>query len=431
MATSRITHNSDVSYTLPDGVDDLVLTGTDPIDGTGNSLDNQIFGNNANNIIDGLDGNDTLYGGDGNDIVIGGNEDDQIDGGAGDDSLWGEAGDDSLNGDVGDDVLLGGDGFDNLFGGDGIDILDGGAGSDTMIGGAGDDLYQVDDFADIVIEQGATVEVAQRVSVDEFGSQANADSYGSVFSADGSKVLFHSWASNLITEDNNDVADVFIKDIATGEITRVSTNGADQEVNGESYAVAFSADGTKVLFTSNASNLVANDTNGKLDVFIKDLKTGEVTLVSTDGLIEGFNGDSEAVAISADGTKVLFNSDANNIVAGDTNNSTDAFIKDLSTGEIIRVSTDSGEKEARSGGFAVGLSADGTKVLFESSSADLVANDLNAKTDVFVKNIATSEVVRVSTNIDETEANGASEAYSISNDGTKVLFGSEASNLVV
>jgi Ca2+-binding RTX toxin-like protein len=58
--------------------------------------------------------------------------------------------------------LLGGDGFDNLVGGDGNDILDGGAGGDTMIGGAGDDLYEVDDFSDIVIEQGATVEVAQR-----------------------------------------------------------------------------------------------------------------------------------------------------------------------------------------------------------------------------------------------------------------------------
>ena len=68
MATSRITQNSDVSYTLPDGIDDLVLTGTDPIDGTGNSLDNQIFGNNANNIIQGLEGNDTLYGIDGDDI---------------------------------------------------------------------------------------------------------------------------------------------------------------------------------------------------------------------------------------------------------------------------------------------------------------------------------------------------------------------------
>ena len=430
MATSKITHTSDVSYTLPNGIDDLILTGTADIDGTGNTLNNQIFGNNANNIIQGLEGNDTLYGLEGRDIVIGGAGDDQVDGGAGDDAVWGEAGDDSLSGGSGNDDIQGGDGFDNLVGGDGSDVLDGGVGGDTMMGGAGDDLYQVDDFSDIVIEQGATVEVAQRVSVDSAGQQANAQSYGSVFSADGTKVLFHSWASNLVASDGNDVADVFVKDLATGEVTRVSTNESGEEANDESYAVAFSADGTKVLFSSKATTLVDNDNNAKQDVFIKDLLTGKVTLVSTNSSSEGFNADSDAVAISVDGTKVLFNSAANNIVAGDTNNSTDAFIKDLETGEIIRVTTDSGDKEARSGGFAVGMSADGTKVLFDSLSADLIANDTNGVRDSFVKNTITDEVIRVTSSKDGTESNGNSEGYAISADGTKVLFDSSADNLV-
>ncbi|HNL35748.1 MAG TPA: tandem-95 repeat protein, partial [Agitococcus sp.] len=117
MAISRTTHTSDVSYTLPEGVDDLILTGTDNIEGTGNILDNQITGNVGDNILQGLEGNDTLLGMDGA------------------------------------DVLLGGIGADNLDGGNGNDVLNGGTGGDTMIGGAGDDVYVVDDFADIVVEE--------------------------------------------------------------------------------------------------------------------------------------------------------------------------------------------------------------------------------------------------------------------------------------
>ena len=268
-----------------------------------------------------------------------------------------------------------------------------------------------------------------RISENSDGVEANAQSYGSVFSADGTKVLFHSWASNLVTEDNNDVADVFIKDLATGEVTRVSTNQSGEEGNSDSTAVAFPADGTKILFTSRASNLVNNDLNGKQDVFIKDLKTGEVTLVSGESL-EGFNGDSDAVAISADGTKILFNSSANNIVVDDTNNATDAFIKDLTTGKITRVTSNDNAEEAKLGGFAVGMSADGLTVLFSSSSTNLVANDTNGKIDVFVKDMSTGKVIRANVNQNNEQANQHAEAYEISADGTKVLFDSNADNLV-
>ena len=233
MATSRTTDTSSVSYTLPDGVDDLILTGSDDIYGTGNALDNQITGNVGKNILQGLAGSDTLLGGDGN------------------------------------------------------DTLDGGTGSDTMIGGLGDDAYIVDDYYDSVIEQGATVQSTLRISTDSTNKEANAESYGHAFSADGTKVLLTSIASNLVLGDNNDVADVFIKDLITGEVTRVSTNASGEEGNDESTAVAFSADGTKVLFSSYAANLVDNDVNGNEDVFIKDLTTGKVTLVSTNGLPEG------------------------------------------------------------------------------------------------------------------------------------------------
>ena len=360
MATApRSTVISAISHTLLDAQDDLILTGSDSIDGTGNDLGNQITGNVGENVLDGLKG------------------------------------------------------------------------ADTLIGGQGGDSYIVDDVNDVVIEYADSPQTVVRVSTDRSDQEANGSSIGGVFSADGTQVLFDSNASNLVADDTNDVYDVFVKDIKTGEITRISTDATGKQANGDSFGVVFSADGTKVLFESAASNLVANDTNGKIDVFLKDLKTGEITLVSANGSAEGFNGNSYAVALSADGTKILFNSDANNAVISDTNSVTDAFIKDLTTGEITRVSTDGGNKEVQgSAVLAVGMSADGNKVLLHSASAGLVSGDNNDSYDEFVKDVKTGAVIRVSTNYEDTEANGNSEGYAISADGTQVLFDSDADNLV-
>lgn len=133
------TVNASVSYMLGNEVENLTLTGTLAINGTGNSLANTLIGNSAANLLLGMDGNDLLYGNDGNDI---------LNGGSGNDTAFGGSGDDLIQGDLGNDSLLGEDGADTLVGGSGSDRLDGGLGADIMDGGIDNDSYFVDTFSD-------------------------------------------------------------------------------------------------------------------------------------------------------------------------------------------------------------------------------------------------------------------------------------------
>jgi Ca2+-binding RTX toxin-like protein len=249
------------------------------------------------------------------------------------------------------------------------------------------------------------------------------------FSSDGTKIVFASNATNLVAGDTNGVSDIFIKDLVTGTITRVSTDASGGQATGYSSLPAFSADGTKIAFGSGDSNLVAGDTNGYKDIFVKDLLTGAVTLVSTSSAGVHANNDSYDFSFSADGTKVAFYSPATNLVAGDTNFAADVFVKDLTTGVLTRVSTDVGGVQANGVSYSPVLSPDGTKVAFYGPATNLVPGDTNGFWDLFVKDLNTGAVTRVSTPSDGSQANGSSISPVFSHDGTKIAFLSYATNL--
>jgi Tol biopolymer transport system component len=158
-----------------------------------------------------------------------------------------------------------------------------------------------------------------RVSTAADGTEGNGKSSEPVFSPDGTKVAFWSFASNLVAGDTNNSADVFIKTLATGAIERISNAGGGTQGNGNSWGQAFSPDGTKVAFASDASNLVAGDTNNARDIFVKTLATGAIERVSTDALGAQGYGNSFDPVFSPDGIKVTFWSYAANLVPGDTN----------------------------------------------------------------------------------------------------------------
>jgi Tol biopolymer transport system component len=172
---------------------------------------------------------------------------------------------------------------------------------------------------------------------------------------------------------------------AAASTTRVSVRSDGTEGNGASLSSSISADGRHVAFMSAASNLVARDTNGASDIFVHDRVAKKTTRVSvrSDGT-EG-NGGSAFPSISADGRYVAFASVASNLVAGDTNGSYDVFVHDRSTGKTRRVSVTSGGTEASGGSSSSSISADGRYVAFQSNASNLVAGDTNEKTDVFVR----------------------------------------------
>src|SRR5207247_2620109 len=143
-------------------------------------------------------------------------------------------------------------------------------------------------------------------------------SYRPSVSADGRYVAFESYATNLVPGDSNGVSDVFVRDTLTGMTACVSVNSSGVPGNGDSQRPVLSADGRYVVFMSLASNLVANDTNGTWDIFVRNLQSSSTTRASVDSGGTQGNGSSTFASISADGRFVAFESAATNLVSGDT-----------------------------------------------------------------------------------------------------------------
>ncbi|HUP78871.1 MAG TPA: hypothetical protein VM260_09970, partial [Pirellula sp.] len=285
------------------------------------------------------------------------------------------------------------------------------------------------DAADIFVKN-LTTGTTTRVSTDSNGTQAISHSYEPRISGDGKFVTFMSFASNLVNGDTNGTYDIFVKDLTTGTTTRVNTHSNGTQTDRESFDPSISGDGKFVTFTSNASNLVEDDSNGLRDIFVKDLTTGTTTRVSTNSAGTQANSTSVQASISGDGKFVTFTSNASNLVSGDSNGLQDIFVKDLTTGTTTRVSTDSNGTQADSHSYEPSISSDGKFVTFVSDASNLVSGDFNGFRDIFVKDLTTGTTTRVSMDSNGTQANNYSDQPSISGDGKFITFMSGASNLV-
>jgi TolB protein len=268
------------------------------------------------------------------------------------------------------------------------------------------------------------------VSVSRTGGEGNHASAEPALSGDGRYVAFTSHSTNLLPGDTNNRMDVFVRDLVTGTTRRASLGSDGVQSNLRSHQPAISAHGRYVAFVSEADNLVAGDTNGQPDVFVRDMRTGTTRRVSvrTDGS-QG-NGGGAAPAISADGRYVAFVSDASDLVAGDTNGTSDAFVHDTVTGTTERVSVGPGGRQADGYADAPDISADGRYVSLVSPATSLVPGDTNGLPDVFVRDRVAGTTRRASVGAGGAQADGANVQAAISADGRHVVFVSEADNLV-
>jgi Tol biopolymer transport system component len=240
-------------------------------------------------------------------------------------------------------------------------------------------------MADIFVYDRQT-DTIERVSVDDAGVEGDGTSATPSISADGRYVAFGSESANLVAGDTNGVMDIFVYDRQTDTIERVSVDDAGVEGDLASQAQAISADGRYIALTSRATNLVAGDTNGVNDIFVYDRQTDTIERVSVSSL--GVQGNAEAffqVTISADGRYVGFVSNASNLVAGDTNFSGDTFIYDRNTDTIERASMNNQGVEGDATSIAsVSISSTGRYITFASVATNLVAGDTNGVADIFL-----------------------------------------------
>jgi len=275
-----------------------------------------------------------------------------------------------------------------------------------------------------------------RVSVSTEGAQGDDSSALCGLSSTGRYVVFSSFSTNLVPDDSNDNIDVFVRDRKTGTTTRASVSSDGTQGSAGSSGMAITPNGRYVAMITAAPDLVLGDSNGKLDVIVRDLKKGLTTRESVSS--EGEQADDETdglapVQLSANGRFVAFASLATNLVGGDTNGLTDVFVRDRKKGLTTRVSVSSTGTQATGASNAPTISASGRFVAFISAATDLVDGDDNAKKDIFVhdrkKGLTVMASVSPAGAPGDTDS-GAGFLIALSANGRLVAFDSDATNLV-
>jgi pimeloyl-ACP methyl ester carboxylesterase len=247
-------------------------------------------------------------------------------------------------------------------------------------------------------------------------------------SNDGCCVAFESGAQ-LVQEDIDDIHDFYLFEVNTGVMRRIGQGGG----NPAEHAVATNSDGSLVAFSSSHPNGVVEDHNGRKDIFLYNRITGTTELVSraTDGTIG--NGDSFSPSLSADGNYVTFFSDATNLVDQDNNGFTDIFLhsRQSGNGTTSRVNISTANVEANGESIKpVSMSHDGRFIVFCSEASNLVENDTNGIRDVFMRDRVTRLTTRVNLAPDGSEVTSISTYPAISGSGNVIAYSSPANDIL-
>ena len=250
-------------------------------------------------------------------------------------------------------------------------------------------------FSESLFYKNLQTGAVQQVDSSSAGVHGNGMYSFGQFMPNQAEVLVTSDSSNLVSGDTNNSVDVFIKNLGTGDMTLVSSNSSGVIGNGISYASGSSSDGNIVYMLSSASNLVSGDSNGGIDTFTKNLTTGAVTRLTTTAAGAQINGNSYSVLITGDAQKMLFISDGGNVVAGDTNKGVDIFLKNLGTGAVTAVSSSSAGVVGNLASNIVTGTQDAGKVVFDTAATNLVTGDSNGTDDLYLKDTSTGALTRI------------------------------------
>jgi Tol biopolymer transport system component len=212
----------------------------------------------------------------------------------------------------------------------------------------------------------------------------------------------------------------------------ISVSGDGTPGNGPSSMPVISGDGRFIAFQSDATNLANGDGNGAMDIFVRDRLSGKTTLVSRGLGDQSGAGLSNVPNISRDGAYIIFQSNAPDLVAGDTNATTDVFRYATATGAIETVSV-TAEGASLAGGSVLGseavvgpcLSGDGRHIVFQSTASNAVSGDGNGQIDILAKDMTTGRVSLISMRANGEQTQFPSVSPTISVDGRFVVFGTQ------
>eukprot|EP01027_Heterolobosea_sp_BB2_P012457 GEZU01018055.1.p1 GENE.GEZU01018055.1~~GEZU01018055.1.p1 ORF type:complete len:468 (-),score=55.89 GEZU01018055.1:82-1485(-) len=282
-----------------------------------------------------------------------------------------------------------------------------------------------------VFESGAPFDII-RASVSTKGHEAIENSFHPSISADGSLLVFHSRSSNLVPDTSSGPLprQIFLYNNTDGSLSLVSVNSKGEPGNADSVGAVISGDGSKVAFTSAASNLGSNDNNSKRDIYVRNLRDNTITSVSVSSKGQESDQDAGHLALSYDGRYVAYDTYNSALSNGDRNSERDVYVIDMQRGTTTPVSVSS--KGAHGNGISQrpSISADGRFIAFESTSTNLVDHDRDSDSDIYLRDTLLNITILVSSSSPSPsgKGNGPSSDASISPDGRYIAFASYATN---
>lgn len=246
----------------------------------------------------------------------------------------------------------------------------------------------------------------------------------------GCTAAFESEATNLVSGDSNNRKDIFRW--VAGGIDRISVDGSGGDADGDSGNPSLSAGGGLVAFDSTATDLLpfGTDSNGFRDIYVRNTALDENSLISVDWLGGYANNSSQNPDISADGRYVAFESLASDLIFSDNNTTTAIYVRDRFSQFTQKVSVNDAGEAANGVSLAPSISGNGRYVAFWSDATNLVAGDTNNVRDIFVRDRWTNTTSRISVDFEEGQSNAVSDQPAISDDGRYIAFSSAADNLV-